>query len=97
MNDFQFKENRYSYGSTYLNSMVSTNRKYTIHSQKTKRKELKHTTKENHQTTKGKTTTRRTTKENYKNNRKTRIKIAISTYLSIITLNVNGLNAPTKR
>ena len=30
-------------------------------------------------------------------NWKTRFKMAINTYLSIITLNVNGLNAPIKR
>ena len=35
--------------------MVTTNQKQTIYSQKTKRKELKYTTKENQQTTKGKT------------------------------------------
>ena len=33
----------------------------------------------------------------YKNNQKTINKMAISTYLSINTLNVNGLNAPIKR
>ena len=35
--------------------------------------------------------------EKKKNNWKTRFKMAINTYLSIITLNVNGLNAPIKR
>ena len=35
--------------------------------------------------------------KNYKNNPKSINKMAISTYLSIITLNVNGLNAPIKR
>ena len=54
LNDYLFKASRYSYGSTYLNCMVTTNQKYTIYSQKPKREELKHTTKENHQTTKGK-------------------------------------------
>ena len=38
--DYQFKESRYSYGSTYLNSRVTTNQKHSIDSQKTKRKEL---------------------------------------------------------
>ena len=33
----------------------------------------------------------------YKINWKTRFKMAIGTYLSIITLNVNGLNARIKR
>ena len=35
--------------------------------------------------------------ENYKVNWKTRFKMAVSTYLSIITLNISGLNAPIKR
>ena len=30
-------------------------------------------------------------------NWKTRFKMAVNTYLSVITLNVNGLNAPIKR
>ena len=33
----------------------------------------------------------------YKNKPKTIKKMAIGTYISITTLNVNGLNAPTKR
>ena len=33
----------------------------------------------------------------YKNKSQTIKKMAIRTYISIITLNVNGLNAPTKR
>ena len=33
----------------------------------------------------------------YKNKPQTIKKIAMGTYISIITLNVNGLNAPTKR
>lgn len=40
--DYQFKSSRYSYGSIYLNSRVTTNQKHSIDSQKTKRKELKH-------------------------------------------------------
>ena len=35
--------------------------------------------------------------ETYKNKSKTIKKMPIGTYISIITLNVNGLNAPTKR
>ena len=61
------------------------------------RKELKHTTKENHQTIKGETKSRNKQKKNYRNNWKVRINMAISTYLSIITLSVNGLNASIKR
>ena len=40
---------------------------------------------------------RRNKQKNYKNNWKTSNKMAISTYLSIVTLNINGLNAPIKR
>ena len=36
-------------------------------------------------------------KEKYGMNWETRFKMEINTYLSIITLNVNGLNAPIKR
>ena len=54
LNDYQLKASRYSYGSTYLKTRVTTNKKYTIDSQKLVRKELKHTIKENNQTTKEK-------------------------------------------
>ena len=37
------------------------------------------------------------TEKKYELKSKTRIKMAIKTYLSIITLNVNELNAPIKR
>lgn len=37
------------------------------------------------------------TEKNYKNNHKTTNKMAINTYLLVITLNVNGLKAPIKR
>ena len=94
MNDYQFKASRYSYGSTYLNSTVTTNQKYTTDSQKPKRKKCKYITKKNHQTIKGKT--KRINKENYKINLKTRNKMAINTYLPIITLNVHGINALIK-
>ena len=36
-------------------------------------------------------------KKTYKNKSKTIKKMAIETYISIITKNVNGLNVPTKR
>ena len=57
-----------------------------------KKKQSKHNTKDRQQITR---------EDNKRNVRKKRPKIiekmAISTYLSIITLNVNGLNIPTKR
>ena len=63
-----------------------------LHSQNLKRKVLKHKINGNHPTKK-----RKGRKEKHKINWKTRFKMAINMYLSIITLNVNGLNAPIKR
>ena len=57
--DYQSKASRYSNGLTYLKNRVTRNQKYTIDSQKPKSKEHKHNTKENHQTTKGKTKRKR--------------------------------------
>ena len=59
LNDHKFKSSRYNYGSTYMNTMVTTNEKPTMDTQKTKRKEQKHTSKEIHQTTREKTKRRR--------------------------------------
>ena len=42
----QFKTSKYNYGSAYMNSVVTTNQKYTTDSENPKRKELKNTIKE---------------------------------------------------
>lgn len=76
-----------------MNPTVTTNQKPEIDPQKLERKEDKHTTKENYQT-KGK---KLKEEKKYKNSQKTGNKMAISAYLSIVTLNVNRLNAPIKR
>ena len=96
LNDYQFKASRYNYGSTYMNPMVTTNQKPMIDTQKPKRKEPKHRRKENHQTTMGGKKKRRNeqgrttkNKQTKTKNWQTRNKMAISTYLSIITLHVN--------
>ena len=70
-----------------------TNQKHTIDSQKLKRREHKHKIKGNHQITKRKTGTKKKQRIYWK----TRFEMAINTYVSIITLNVNGLNTPIKR
>ena len=44
--DYQSKANTYSYGLTYLKIKATTSHKHIIDSQKPKRKELKHNTKE---------------------------------------------------
>ena len=86
--DYQSKASRYRMGLTYLKNRIATNQKHTIDSQKPKRREHKCNTKENHQTTKGKMK-KKGTKKKCKINWKTWFKMAINTYLSIITLNVN--------
>ena len=59
LNDYQFKISRYSYKSTYMNSIVTTKQKPTIDTQKLERKEPKHNTKENDQTTREETKRRK--------------------------------------
>ena len=65
-------------------------------SQKLKGKELKHTARENNPTKK-REKKKEWTEKNYKNNLKTRITMPITTYQSIATLNVCGLDAQIKR
>ena len=62
---------------------------------RTKRKESKHNTKLSHQITKEQK--RKGRKNTYENKSRTISKMAIITYISIITLNVNRLNHPNKR
>ena len=88
--DYQAKASRYRKGLTYLKNRATANQNQTLHPQKLKRKVFKHKINGNHTT--------RKIKEEKKNriNWETRFKTAINTYLSIVTLNVNGLNAPIK-
>ena len=88
----RLKVSRYRKELTYLKNRVTTNQNRTLHSQNVKRKVLKHKINGNHPTTKKK---RR--KEKNRINWKTRFKMAITKHLSIIILNVNGLNPPNKR
>ena len=57
--DYLSKASRYRKGLTYLRNRTIANQKHTTDSQKTKRREHKYNTKENHQTTKGKTKRKR--------------------------------------
>ena len=75
--------------------MGTTNQKSTIDTHTKKKKQFKHNTKDNHQIT-GEENKRKGRKKTYKNKFKATNKMAIRTHISIITLNVNRLNAPTK-
>ena len=73
--DYQAKASRYRKGLTYLKNRATTNHNWTLHSQKLKRKVLKHKINGNHPT--------KRKKEKHRINWKTRFKMAINTYLSI--------------
>ena len=92
----QLKTILYIYRLPYQNLMVTANWKSTIDTHTKEKKQSKHNTKASHQITK-KEKKRKGGKKTYKNKSKTINKRAIRTYISIITLNVNGLKAPTKR
>ena len=95
--DYKFKATRYRNVLIYFKKKVTTNQKHTIDSQKPKRREHKCNIKENHHTTKVKTKGKERNNKKENINWKTRFKMAINTYLSIITLNVNETNAPIKK
>ena len=87
--DFQAKASRYRKGLTYLKNRATTNQKQTLHSQKEKDTSIKEK--------KVLQPKKKGIKEKTRINQKTRFRMAIRIYLSIITLMVNGLNAPVKR
>ena len=99
LNDYQFKSSRYNYWSSYMNPMVTTNQKLIRDTQKLKRKETKHTTKEKPSDLNGtkKKKKKEYTEKNDKNNQKPSCKMAIRTSLPIITISASGLNALIKR
>ena len=87
---YQSKASRYRKGLTHLKNRATTNQKQTIDSQKPKRGHKCKRKSSNH--------TQKRTKKKYRINWKIRFKqITINTYVSIITLNVNGLNVAVKR
>ena len=75
--------------------MGTVNQKSTIDVHTKMEKESKHNPKDSHQITKEQKWKGR--KKTYKNNPKAINKMATRTYVLVITLNANGLNAPTKR
>ena len=80
----------------YIDWYIKTSRFWsTITAHTKKRKESKHNTKLSHQITKEQK--RKGRKNTYENKSRTISKMAIITYISIITLNVNRLNHPNKR
>ena len=75
-----------------MNTIVTTNQKPVIDTQKINKKESKYNTKENVKPQNEQEKKEQRTIKQLENNEQT-----ASTYPSIITLNVNRLNAPTKR
>ena len=79
----------YMYIFLYQNFRVTANQKSTIDTHTNKKNQLKYNTKESHQVTRGENKRRREEKKSNKNKSKTVNKMAIRTYISIITLNLN--------
>ena len=77
--------------------MENTNQNITIYTKKIKRESNPNITLKMSSNHKRKEQKRKRRKKTYKNKPKTILKMAIGTHISIITLNVNGLNALTKR
>ena len=95
LRDPQLKTISYRERLLYQNFRISANQTSTTDTQKNKKHQLKCNTKDSHQTTRGEN--KKGTKKSNTNKSKAINKMAIRTYISIITLNVNGLNAPTER
>ena len=96
LRDQQLKTISHIYIDSYQNFRITANPKPAIEAHKSKKKQLKYKTKENHQTTRGENKRRRGEKS-HKNKSKTANKMARRTYISMMALNVNGHNSPTKR
>ena len=97
LSHYQLKTDCYLHMIVYVHLMVTTRKKLITNTQKKIRKKFKHNTKEYHQNTMKERKRKRNKHRRNKNSQKTINEKAISTYLSIITLNVNGLNSPIKR
>ena len=79
----------------YVSLMVTTGQKPIVDTQRRKRKEAKHTTTESHQILKEES--KKGTKELQINQEAIAKMVVISSLLSLITLNVDGLNSPIIR
>ena len=92
LRDQQLKTVSFIYRLLYENLMVMSNQISIINIHTKKKKESKHNIEYSHQITRQENKRKMTNKDKSK----TINKMAIRTYISIIALNVNGLNAPTK-
>ena len=93
LKDQQLQTISYIYKFLHQNFRITANQN-TIETHTNNKNQLKYT-KDSHQTTRGEN--KKGIKKSNKNKSKSINKMAIRTHISIITLNVNGLNAPTKR
>lgn len=95
LSDYQLHIDCYILRMLYMNLMVTKNPKPIRNTQNIKRKKAKYNIIESHQS-QGRET--REEERNRKELQKQEMnKMAVSTYLSIMVLNVNGLTAPIKR
>lgn len=90
---YQPKKDFYKYRLLAVRLMVNTKQKPTVDTQKVTRMDSKHYTKESHQTIKEEIRRRRKVQRVNPKISEINLKVAISIGLSIIILNINGLNS----
>ena len=95
LSDQQLKTILFTYRLLHENIKVTTNQKSTTDTGTKKKKQSDHNRNNSHQVTREQR--RKGRKRTYKTESRTTNKMAIRTNISIITLNGNRLNAPTKR
>ena len=97
LQDHQAKTHNYGKGLAYLKNRATTSQNQILHLKNMKKKILKQIiTREDHPTKKKKKR-KKGRMENHRINWNMRFKMAINNHLSLITLNVNGLNAPNQK
>ena len=95
MTIYLFRTSRYR--SAFINSMGNTNQKPTRYTQKLKRKKHKHNPKKIIKPQGKRLKEQQKNREELQNQSETNNKMAISTYLSIISLNIKGVKYFIKR
>ena len=97
LRDYSLNIDCHMHNTLYMNLPVTTNKKPVIDTQKMKRKNPGISLKKKKPSTREESKRRKEQQELQKQPYNINNKKATSPYLSIITLNVNGVNAPVKR
>ena len=97
LRDQQPKTISYVYRLPYQSFRVTAIQKPTTGTHTIKKNQLNYNTEDSHQTAGGREQEKKGSQKSNKTKSNTVNKMAVRTHISIITLNINGLDAPTKR